>query len=111
MKTEIELRPQAIALHLQGWKKSQIARKVQRTRAWVTRWISRYHSNEPTTSLQDHSRAPKHRSRAYPERIKRMVLQMRVERECGRRAKYQYELVGAQAIYYELRDLHVAPLP
>ena len=28
MKTEIELRKQAIALHLQGWKKSEIARKA-----------------------------------------------------------------------------------
>ena len=28
-----------------------------------------------------------------------------------KRAKYQYALVGAQAIYYELRDLHISPLP
>jgi IS30 family transposase len=40
-----------------------------------------------------------------------MVLQIRQEREKGKRAKYQYALVGAQAIYYELRDLHVSPLP
>ena len=48
---------------------------------------------------------------AYPERIKRMVIQIRAERERGKRAKYQYALVSAQAIYYELRDLHVSPLP
>jgi IS30 family transposase len=47
----------------------------------------------------------------YPERVKRMVLQMRVERERGKRAKYQYALVSAQAIYYELCELHVSPLP
>jgi IS30 family transposase len=47
----------------------------------------------------------------YPERIKRMVLQIRVERERGKRAEYQYALVSAQAIYYELRELHVSPLP
>jgi transposase len=51
MKTEIELRKRAIALHLQGWKKSEIARKLQRSRSWVQRWIGRYHPDEPTVSL------------------------------------------------------------
>jgi hypothetical protein len=40
-----------------------------------------------------------------------MVLRIRVEGENGKRAKYQFALVSAQAIYYEMRDLHVAPLP
>jgi putative transposase len=111
MKTESELRKQAVALHLQGWKKSEIARKMQRSRSWVDRWINRYRPEAPTVSLQDHSRAPKHIGWAYPERIKRMVNQIRVERARGKRAKYQYALVSAQAIYYELRELHVAPLP
>jgi len=111
MKTEIKLRQQAIALHLQGWKKSQIARKLQRTRAWVSRWISRYRPDEPVASLQNHSRAPRHRCGIYPERIKTMVLRIRAERVKGKRAKYQYALIGAQAIHYELKDLHVSPLP
>jgi putative transposase len=111
MKTEIKLRQQAIALHLQGWKKSQIARKLQRSRAWVARWVTRYRPEEPVVSLQNHSQAPKHKNWTYPERIKTMVLQMRMERVKGKRAKYQYALVGAQAIYYELRDLHITLLP
>ena len=111
MKTEIELRKQAIVLYLQGWKKSEIARKLQRSRAWVHRWIGRYEAGSPTVSLQNHSRAPKHVRWAYPERIKRVAIQLRMERECGKRAKYQYALVSAQAIYYELRELHVFPLP
>ena len=111
MKTEIEVRQRAIALHLQGWKKSEIARKLQRSRHWVHRWISRYRSEQPVASLQDNSRAPQHRGWAYPERIKNMVLQSRVAREGGKRAKYQYALVSAQAIYYELQELHVSPLP
>jgi putative transposase len=123
MKTEIKIRQQAVALHLQGWKKSEIARKLQRSRRWVHRWISRYtctapnavrckcEAESPTGSLQDYSRAPKQIGWAYPERIKRMVLQLRAERERGKRAKYQYALVSAQAIYYELRELRVSPLP
>jgi len=111
MKTESALRKQAIALHRQGWNKSEIARKVQRSRSWVQRWIGRYHPDAPTVSLQDHSRAPQKMTWSYPERIKNMVIQIRQEREKGKRTKYQYALVSAQAIYYELRDLHISPLP
>ena len=111
MKTEIELRQRAIALYLQGWKKSEIARKMQRSRRWVHRWIGRYKPDAPTLSLQNHSRAPKQREGVYSERIKQMVLQSREAREKGKRAKYQYALVSAQAIYYELRELHVSPIP
>jgi IS30 family transposase len=111
MKTEIELRKRALALHLQGWNKSEIARKLQHSRSWVGRWIGRYDPNEPTQSLQNHSRAPRQTSWGYPERLKTMVNRIRQERVKGRPAKYQYALIGAQAIYYELRELHVAPLP
>lgn len=111
MKTEIALRKQAIALYLQGWNKSEIARKVQRSRRWVQRWIGRYEAEASTVSLQDHSRAPKQISWAYPEWIKRMAIQIRIEREQGKRAKYQYALRSAQAIYYEMRELGISPLP
>jgi putative transposase len=111
MKTELVLRKQAVTLHLQGWNKSEIARKVERSRRWVQRWISRYQAEAPTVSLQDRSRAPKHIPWAYPEQIQTMVLQMRVARERGKRAKYQYALVSAQAIYYEMRELGIWPLP
>jgi len=87
MRTEIELRKRAIALYLQGWKKSEIARKLQRSRRWVHRWIGRYEPDAPKVSLQNHSRAPKQMDRVYSERIKKMVLQSREEREKGKRAK------------------------
>jgi IS30 family transposase len=111
MKTEIALRKQAVALYLQGRKKSEIARKLQRSRPWVDRWIDRYRAEAPTRSLCDRSRAPKQRRYAYPERIQRMVVQIRQARECGQRAKYQYALVSAQAIYYELQELGISPVP
>jgi len=40
-----------------------------------------------------------------------MVLQLREQREKGKRAKYQYALVSAQALYYELQELRISPLP
>ena len=111
MKTEIALRKRAIACYLQGCKKSEIARKLKRSRPWVDRWIDRYRLEASTRSLQDHSKAPQHRRCRYPERIKHMVVQIRAQREQGQRAKYQYALISAQAIYYELRDLGIFPVP
>ena len=111
MRTEIALRKRAIALYWQGWKKSEIARKLKRSRPWVDRWIDRYRAEAPTRSLQDRSRAPQHRHGSYPERIKRMVIQIREARVQGQRAKYQYALVSAQAIWYELRELGISPIP
>ena len=83
MTTEIKLRKRAIALYLQGWKKSEIARKLQRSRPWVKRWLDRYRAEAPTLSLQDRSRAPKHRRGVYPEQIPRIVNQIRQAREYG----------------------------
>ena len=111
MKTEIALRKRAVALYLQGRKKSEIARMLKRSRPWVDRWIDRYRLEAPTLSLRDRSRAPKHRRCSYPDRIKRMVVQIREERKQGQRAKYQYALVSAEAIYYELRELGISPVP
>jgi IS30 family transposase len=111
MKTEIALRKRAVALYLQGRKKSEIARKLQRSRPWVDRWIDRYRAEAPTLSLRDRSRAPTQRKCSYPERLKHMVIQIREAREQGQRAKYQYALISAQAIYYELQELGVSPIP
>ena len=86
MKTKIALRKQAVALYLQGRKKSEIARQLKRSRPWVDRWIDRYRAEAPRLSLQDRSRAPKQRRCAYPERIKGMVVQIRQAREQGQRA-------------------------
>jgi putative transposase len=111
MKTEIELRKRAITLYLQGRKKSEIARKLKRSRPWVDRWLERYRAEAATRSLRDRSRAPHQRKGSYPERIKGMVIQIRVAREEGQRAKYQYALISAQAIYYELQELGISPIP
>jgi IS30 family transposase len=111
MKTEIKLRKRAIALYLQGWKKSEIARRLKRSRPWVDRWLSRYRSEAPTVSLRDRSRAPKHQRCSYPERIKKMVNRIREKREQGQQTNYQYALISAQAIYYELQELSVSPVP
>jgi IS30 family transposase len=110
MKTKVALRKEAVRLHLQGVTKTEIAQRLKKSRRWVYRWIARYDQKQGTKSLEDHSSAPKNRKERYPQKIKDMAVKSRKARKTGGR-KYPYALVSAEAIYYELRDLGVAPLP
>jgi len=110
MKTKVALRKEAVRLHLQGVPKTEIARRLKKARRWVYRWIARYDGKQGAKSLENHSSAPKHRKEKYPQKIKDMAVKSRQARKAGHR-KYPYALVSAEAIYYELRDLGVVPLP
>lgn len=110
MKTKVALRKEAVRLHLQGIAKTEIARRLKKSRRWVYRWIARYDHKHGSKSLENRSSAPQHRQEKYPQKIKDMVVTSRKARKAGHR-EYPYALVSAEAIYYELRDLDVAPLP
>ena len=110
MKTKVALRKEAVRLHMQGVPKTEIARRLKKSRRWVYRWIARYDRKQGAKSLEDCSSAPKHRKEIYPQKIKDLAIQSRKARKAGHR-KYPYALVSAEAIHYELRDLGVSPLP
>ena len=110
MKTKVALRKEAVRLHLQDIPKTEIAKRLKKSRRWVYRWIARYDHKQGAKSLEDRSSAPKHRKEMYPQKIKDMAVKSRKARKTGSR-KYPYALVSAEAIYYELRELGVAPLP
>jgi len=95
---------------LQGIAKTEIAIRLKKSRRWVYRWSARYDRNQGATSLENRSSAPKNRQAKYPPKIKEMAIQSRQARKAGHR-QYPYALVSAEAIYYELRDLGVVPLP
>src|SRR6266508_3220637 len=110
MKTKVALRKEAVRLHLQGIAKTEIAIRLKKSRRWVYRWIARYDHKQGAKSLENRSSAPKSRPAKYPQKIKAMAIQSRKARKAGHR-KYPYALVSAEAIYYELRELGVTPLP
>lgn len=110
MKTKVALRKEAVRLHLQGVPKTEIAERLKKSRRWVYRWITRYDSKQEIKSLENRSSAPKHRQEKYPQKIKDMAIKSRRARKAGH-SKYPYALVSAEAIYYELRELGVEPLP
>ncbi len=110
MKTKVALRKKAVRLYLQGVTKTEISRRLKKSRRWVYRWVTRYDRDQGEKSLTDRSSAPKHRQEVYSQKIKEQVVKSRKARKAGHR-KYSYALVSAEAIYYELRDLGVSPLP
>ena len=110
MKTKVALRKEAVRLHLQGMSKTEIAKRLKKSRRWVYRWIARYDRKQGVKSLEAHSSAPKHRKEVYPQKIKDMTIRSRKARKAGY-GKYSYALVSAEAMYYELRELGVSPLP
>ena len=110
MKTKVALRKEAVRLHLQGVHKTEIAKRLKKSRRWVYRWIARYDREQGVKSLESRSSAPKNRQEKYPQKIKDLAIKSRKARKAGHR-KYPYALVSAEAIHYELRDLGIAPLP
>lgn len=110
MKTKVALRKEAVRLDMQGVAKTEIAKRLKRSRRWVYRWITRYDNLQEIKSLENRSSAPKHRREKYPQKIKDRAIQSRQARKAGGR-KYPYALVSAEAIHYELRELGIEPLP
>lgn len=111
MNIKLALRKKAVRLYLQGVSKVEISRRVKRSRRWVYRWLQRYDQQKSDESLNDHSSAPKQTPSPYSQPLKEMVLRLRRERQAGKKPRYEYALISATAIYYELRTLGVIPLP
>lgn len=108
---EVTLRKQAVQKWLTGEPKSHIARDLGKSRNWVNYWLEHYRAEDPESSLQDGSKAPKNPYRKWPEEVVQMTLTSRQLRKEGQKPGYRYSLVGAQAIHYELSQLGVQPTP
>jgi putative transposase len=111
MDNEIALRQEAVRRYLSGESKASISRVLGKPRAWVVRWIGRYDPDDPDSSLQNRSSAPKVPHRVWPVEVIQQALNSRRLRMAAAQPGYEYALVSAQAISYELRQLGVTPTP
>jgi putative transposase len=108
---EIAQRKEAVRRHLAGESQTSIGRRLGRSRQWVKRWVERYDPDHPDASLQDRCCVPHHLRHEWPAEVIELALNMRRERMAHQQPGYQYALVGAEAIAYELRALGVQPSP
>jgi len=98
-KQEFRLRRQAMRLRVQGIPHKVILAKVQRSRAWLSKWQKRF-ERQGASGLRSHSRRPQHTPSACAPRIVRLIVQTR-----RRLVKQNVGLIGARAIRRELRKV------
>lgn len=96
---ELRRRWQAMRLRLQGIPHKIILEKVQRSRAWLSKWQKRF-DRQGASGLRSHSRRPHHMPSACSPRIVRLIVQTR-----QRLVKQKVGLIGARAIRRELRKV------
>jgi len=107
-KQELRLRRKALRLRLKGIPHQVILEKVQRSRAWLSKWQDRF-DRQGAAGLHSHSRQPQHTPTACSPRIVRLIVQTR-----RRLVKQPVGLIGARAIRRELRNVlgkHTPSLP
>lgn len=96
---ELRRRRRAIRLHLQGVAHKLILKKVQRSRAWLSKWRKRF-EQEGTSGLHSRSRRPRYSPDACSARIAKLIVRTR-----RRLVKQKVGLRGARAIQREVRKV------
>jgi hypothetical protein len=98
---EYRLRLRAVRWRVKGVAVGTILSRVQRSRAWLTKWRTRY-QHFGWRGLCSQSRRPDHSPTACPPWLERLIVSTR-RRLVGQKVG----LVGAQAIRRELRKLRL----
>ena len=100
-RDDLRRRRQAIRLWLKGTRTRDLLRRVQRSRAWFSKWRQRFRRHGPR-GLKSQSRRPKRLARACAPPIVRLIVQTR-----RRLARQAIGLIGPRAIRRELRQLNL----
>ena len=94
-KQELRRRRKAMRLRLQGIPHNIILEKVQRSRAWLSKWQIRF-ERQGAAGLRSHSRRPHHAPSVCSPKVVRLIVQTR-----RRLVKQPVGLIGARAIRRE----------
>lgn len=98
-KQEFRLRRKAMRMRLQGRTQQEILARVQRSRAWLSKWQTRF-DQQGTSGLHSRSRRPDHPPTNYSPRMRQLIVQTR-----RRLVKQKVGLIGVRAIRRELRKV------
>jgi hypothetical protein len=107
---EQNLRREAIRRRVQGERRCDICRDLNRATSWFDKWWAEYRRN-PQTDFADRSRAPHRSPHQMPAAVVQAVLAIRQTLEQATTPQTRYGLIGARAIWTRLKELHVSPLP
>jgi transposase len=86
-------------MRVQGSTQQEIMARVQRSRAWLSKWQKRF-EHHGISGLHGHSRRPHQMPTKYSANIVKVIIQTRC-----RLGKQKVGLIGARAIRRELRKV------
>jgi len=107
---EYEKRWQAIQLYKKGFGFDEVLQRVQRSRAWLSKWLRRYH-RQGKEGLRDQSRAPKRVWRKTPKRIIQKILAIRDWLVSHNSRRSAFAGIGAEVIHWELKQWNTKKVP
>jgi transposase len=109
-QNEYEKRCKAIQLYNEGVRFKDIIQLVGRSNNWLAKWIRGY-KEQGISGLRDQSRAPKRIWRKTPEHVIKKILSIRKELETHRTRRSAFSGIGAEVIYWELKQRGIKDVP
>jgi transposase InsO family protein len=111
MSDQVALRKQAVRRYLSGETKRSICRDLSKSPGWLSYWLARYDPDDPEHSLENHSTAPHQPHRKWSEEVIQFALNSRRLRQEHKQPGYEYALIGAEAIHFEMNALDMELVP
>src|SRR5262245_61299832 len=99
---EQALRREAIRRRLQGERRIDICRDLNRATSWFDKWWAAYQQN-PSTDFADRSRAPHRSPQQMPAHVVAAVVAIRQLLEAAATLQTRYGTIGARAIWGRLK--------
>lgn len=100
---EIKLRQEAVKKCLEGNAPSEVAKELNKSKAWVCKWFKRYKQNPTGSWFEERSRRPHTISRQTHTEIEVQILEIRKQLQ-----QNKYSQQGALSIQYAFKQLNQA---
>lgn len=98
---EIKIRQEAVKKCLEGNVPSKVAKELNKSKAWVCKWLKRYKENPMDNWFEERSRRPHTISRQTQTAIEEQILEIRKQLH-----QNKYSQQGALSIQYAFKQLN-----
>lgn len=106
----VKERQLAIMQLRQGKKMTEVAKNLDRSIGWVSKWHQRF-AEEGWQGLQERSRAPQNQPHRLPLSVKQAICQTRLELEAVAALGTGLKYIGGRAVRTRLHEKGIRPLP
>jgi transposase InsO family protein len=111
MKTDLFMERKLAIMQLkQGKTTEEVAKSLNRSTGWVSKWKQRF-EKEGWRGLKDRSRRPKRHKQETPVAVKSAICQARLELEAEAELGEGLKYYGGRAVRTRLKRKQITPLP